>query len=123
MSIESPNKRRHVIPPAVQAQRMQRYAIYLMVLAFALVGANYQSLTLEGVLWFAAGLTAGFSVLCAVAVVILNGLAWNFDRMRVELQGGRQAQGVVLPGPTSPRQSWHGIEDAKAEEQPLREAI
>jgi hypothetical protein len=122
MSTESPNKRRHVIPPAVQAQRMQRYAVYLMVMAFVLVGANYEALTLESVLWFAAGLTAGFSVLCAVAVVILHGLAWNFDRMRVELQGGRQARGVVLPGPTSPRQSWHGIEDANAEE-PLQEAV
>jgi hypothetical protein len=101
---------------------MQRYAVYLMVMAFVLVGANYEALTLERVLWFAAGTTAGFSVLCAVAVVILHGLAWNFDRMRVELQGGRQAQGVALPGPTSPRQGWHGIEDASAEE-PLQEAV
>ena len=122
MSYESPNKRRHVIPPAVQAQRMQRYAVYLMVMAFALVGANYEALTMEGVLWFAAGITAGFSVLCAVAVVILHGLAWNFDRMREELQGGRQARGVVLPGPTSPRQGWHGIEDSSTEE-PLPKAI
>ncbi len=82
--------KRAVIPPAVLASRMQRYSIYLIVAAFLLVGANYDALSLSAVLWFAAGLTAGFAILCAVAVVLLNAIAWNFDRLRDELRGGRE---------------------------------
>ncbi|HKJ91944.1 MAG TPA: hypothetical protein VJ957_02195, partial [Longimicrobiales bacterium] len=59
--------------------------------AFLLMGANYDALTLPAVLWFAAGLSAAFAILCAVAVVLLNAIAWNFDRLRDELRGGRQA--------------------------------
>ena len=121
MTLDSPGRpgrsdaRRHVIPPAVQARRMQRYSIQLILLAFMLVAANYQALSLESVLWFAAGITAGFSVLCAVCVVILNGLAWNFDRMRDELQGGRQATQVGLKDQKSPRPSWHGLQETTPE--------
>lgn len=84
-------ERKHVIPPAVMAHRMQRYAIYLMVLAFVLMAVNFRALSLEAVLWFASGLVAAFALLCAVAVVTLHAVAWNFDRMREELRGGRQA--------------------------------
>ena len=93
-------ERRHVIPPAVQAARMQRYSLYLVTLAFIIVGANYQALTMASVLWFAAGLTAAFSLLCAIAVVILNAIAWNFDRLQSEL-GRRAAQSVAVPDPES----------------------
>ncbi len=105
------DRRRVVIPPAVQAMRMQRYSVYLLVIAFLLVGANYQSLTLEAVLWFAAGLSAAFSILCAICVVILNGLAWNFGRLREELRGGRSSQGVVSRDEATSRPTWHGIAD------------
>lgn len=84
-------ERRHVIPPAVLAGRMQRYSVYLMVAAFLLVAANFAALSASAVLWFAAGLVAGFALLCAIAVVILNAIAWNFDRLREELRGGRHA--------------------------------
>lgn len=88
--LEEPERKRAVIPPAILARRMQRYSIYLILLAFLLVGVNYDALTPSAVLWFAAGLTAGFAILCAVAVVLLNAIAWNFDRLRDELRGGRE---------------------------------
>jgi len=92
-----PPARRAVIPPAVLASRMQRYSIYLIVLAFIIVGANYQALTLSAILWFAAGLAASFALLCAIAVVILNAIAWNFDRLVSELRGERKAVDLSEP--------------------------
>ena len=84
-------ERKYVIPPAVLAIRMQRYSIALMIVAFVLIATNYANVTLGIVLWFAAGLTAVFAILCAITVVILNAIAWNFDRLREELKGGRSA--------------------------------
>ncbi len=91
-------ERRHVIPPAVQAARMQRYSVYLMALAFIIVAANYQSLTTGTILWFAAGITVTFSLLCAITVVILHAIAWNFDRLREEGAGRRQGWEVGASG-------------------------
>jgi hypothetical protein len=109
---EQPAKRRYVIPPSVQADRMHRYSIHLVLASFLLVGANYQSLTITNVLWFAAGITAAFSLLCAICVVMLHAVAWNFDRLREELRGGRAAQAVGTPDPTAPRRpSGLGLED------------
>ncbi len=93
------SERKHVIPPHVQAARMQRYSIYLLVGAFALVGVNYASLTMSAVLWFAAGISAAFALLCAIAVVILNAIAWNFDRLREEQIGLRSSQDFREPDP------------------------
>ncbi|MEJ2184480.1 MAG: hypothetical protein P8Z36_00920 [Gemmatimonadota bacterium] len=84
-------------PPAPESadrtapKEMQRYSVYLIVAAFLLMGLNYDALSLSAVLWFAAGLSAGFAILCAVAVVLLNAVAWNFDRLREELRGGRES--------------------------------
>ena len=78
--------RKAVIPPAILAVRMQRYSVYLMVLAFALLAVNYRELRLSSVLWYASVLCAVFAIMSAVAVVILNAVAWNFDRLRTELQ-------------------------------------
>ncbi len=86
--------RKYVIPPAVMAHRMQRYSIILMVVAFLLIGVNFTTLSREVVLWFAAGITAVFALLCAIAVVILNALAWNFERLKQELHGGPEATDV-----------------------------
>ncbi len=88
-----------VIPPHVQAARMQRYSVYLIIGAFAFVGANYSSLTMSSVLWFAAGICAAFALLCAVTVVILQAIAWNFDRIREEQKGRRPSQDLRPPGP------------------------
>jgi hypothetical protein len=71
---------------------MQRYSVALMVVAFVLLAVNYADLSVETVLWFAAMLTAVFAILCAVTVVILNAIAWNFDRLQDELKGGREVQ-------------------------------
>ncbi len=93
------SERKHIIPPHVQAARMQRYSLYLLVGAFAFVRANYSSLTMSSALWFAAGICAGFALLCAIAVVILQAIAWNFDRLREEQTGGRPSQDVRQVGP------------------------
>ena len=97
------SEKRHVIPPHIEATRMQRYSIYLMVGSFALVGVNYASLTVASVLWFAAGICAGFALLCAITVVILHAIAWNFDRLREEQAGLRTSQDFrdpsAAPGP------------------------
>ena len=84
--------RKFVIPPAVLANRMQRYAVYLMVCAFVLMLANVRALSLGAVLWFATAMAAAFALLCAVTAVILNGIQWNFERLKEDLTtGGRQA--------------------------------
>ncbi len=85
-------ERKYVIPPALLAIRMQRYSVALIAMAFTFIAINFANLSLEKVLWFAAGLTAVFAILCAVTVVILHAIAWNFDRLRDELKGGRQAR-------------------------------
>ena len=95
------SEKRHVIPPHVEAARMQRYSIYLMIGSFALVGANYASLTMASVLWFAAGICAGFALLCAITVVILHAIAWNFDRLREEQAGLRTSQDFRDPDSAS----------------------
>ena len=80
---------------------MQRYSIYLMIGSFALVGVNYASLTMASVLWFAAGICAGFGLLCAITVVILHAIAWNFDRLREEQTGLRTSQDFRDPARTA----------------------
>ena len=80
-----------VIPPAVLAHRMQRYALYLMICAFMLMALNYSALSLEAVLWFAAGLAAVFALLCATSAVLLNAIQWDYERLREEMRGGRQS--------------------------------
>ena len=92
---------KYVIPPALLAHRMQRYSVYLIVTAFLLIALNYRAVTVDAVLWFAAGLAATFALLCAVTVVVLNAIAWNFERMRDEWRGGRDV--TDMRGPRRPR--------------------
>jgi hypothetical protein len=101
----APGGKKYIIPPHVQADRMHRYSIYLLVVAFLLLGLNYASLTMANVLWFAAGLCACFALLCAIAVVILHAIAWNFDRLREEAAGARQSVSVGSPDAGQPRTS------------------
>ncbi len=77
--------KKHVNLPALLAGRMQRYSIYLMVVAFVLLGINLAEITRETALWFMAGLSAVFALLCGIAVTILDAIAWNFERLREEL--------------------------------------
>jgi hypothetical protein len=84
--------RKYVIPPAVLANRMQRYAVYLIVCAFVLLLANVRALSVEAILWFATAMAAAFALICAVTAVILNAIQWNFERLKEELTtGGRRA--------------------------------
>ena len=78
--------RKHVIPPAILAVRMQRYSVYLMLLAFGLLAVNFRNLTATNVIWYASILCAVFAILCAVAVTILNAIAWNFDRLLLQMK-------------------------------------
>lgn len=84
-------QRKYVVPPAVMAFRMHRYSIALIIMAILLVILNFSMVNLPVLLWFAAGLAAVFALMCAVTVVVLNAIAWNFDRLREELRGGREA--------------------------------
>ncbi|MFQ5704654.1 MAG: hypothetical protein ACE5HT_11600 [Gemmatimonadales bacterium] len=84
-------ERKHVIPPALMAHRMQRYSLALMILAFVFFVPMLGDLTMEKVLWFGAGVTAVLAIMCAIAVAILHALAWNFDRMKMEMHGGPEA--------------------------------
>lgn len=84
--------RKFVIPPAILAHRMQRYAVYLIVCAFVLMLANVRGVSLEALLWFATAMASAFALLCAVTAVILNAVQWSFERLKEDLTtGGRQA--------------------------------
>jgi O-antigen/teichoic acid export membrane protein len=73
------------------AHRMQRYSLALIIISFLLVALNWATVTLPTILWVAAGVAAMFALLCAITVVILHAIAWNFDRLRMELRGGPEA--------------------------------
>jgi hypothetical protein len=83
-------EKKYVVPPAVMAHRMQRYSVALIFISFLLVVLNYSTVNLPVVLWFAAGVAAAFALLCAVTVIVLHAIAWNFDRLKEELRGGRE---------------------------------
>ena len=57
--------KRHVIPPAVEAERMRRYSVFLMIGAFLLVGLNFAELTPARLLWFGAVLLGVMIVFAA----------------------------------------------------------
>lgn len=79
--------KRYVIPPAVEAQRMQRYSVLLMIGAFALIGINIAELTPGRLLWFGAMLLAVVAIVLAAAAVVLRALQWHYDRLADEFHG------------------------------------
>ncbi|UCF41298.1 MAG: hypothetical protein JSW43_02895 [Gemmatimonadota bacterium] len=82
--------RKFVIPPGALAQRMQRYAVYLIVCCFVLMLANVQAVSLDALLWFATAMAAAFALLCGVTAVILHAIQWKFERLMEDLAtGGR----------------------------------
>jgi hypothetical protein len=84
--------RKFGLPPAVLADRMQRYAVYLIVCAFVLMLANVRAFSLGALLWFATAIAAAFALLCGVTAVILKAIHWNYERLKEDLTtGGRQA--------------------------------
>jgi Na+/H+-dicarboxylate symporter len=80
-------RKRYVIPPAVEAQRMNRYAVLLMIGAFALVGANIAELTPSRLMWFGALLLAVVAIVLAATAVVLRALQWHYDRLADEFHG------------------------------------
>lgn len=86
--------RKYVNLPAVLASRMQRYSIYLLIMAFVLLGLNLHVLTRETAVWFVAGLVAVFAILCGIATTVLDAIAWNFEHLREELDTERTSVGV-----------------------------
>ncbi len=77
--------KKHVNLPALLAFRMQRYSILLIVVAMVSLFFNRGEITGGTALWFIAGLSAVFALLCGIGVTILDAIAWNFERLREEL--------------------------------------
>ncbi|MEK7667568.1 MAG: hypothetical protein AAB409_02860 [Gemmatimonadota bacterium] len=104
--------KRHVIPPAVEGERMRRYSVMLMLLAFVLIGANFAALNPANLLWFGALLLAVLSILLAATAVVMRGLQWHYDRIIEEVRGstrgstrvddeGAEPGASPAPGPVS----------------------
>lgn len=79
--------KRHVIPPAVEAERMRRYSVMLILLAFVLIGANFAALSPANLMWFGALLLAVLALLLAATAVVMRGLQWHYDRIIEEVRG------------------------------------
>ena len=77
--------KKHVNLPALLAFRMQRYSLLLIVVAMVSLFFNRAEITPGTGLWFVAGLSAVFALLCGIGVTILDAIAWNFERLREEL--------------------------------------
>jgi hypothetical protein len=90
--------KRHVIPPAVEAERMQRYSVLLMIGGFVLLGANYAELTPSNLLWFAALLLAVVAIVLASAAVVMRGLQWHYDRLADEFRGIARVTSTDISG-------------------------
>jgi len=79
--------KRHVIPPAVEGERMRRYSVVLMALAVVLMGANFAALNPANLMWFGALLLAVLALLLAATAVVMRGLQWHYDRIIEEVRG------------------------------------
>jgi len=79
--------KRHVIPPAVEAERMRRYSVILIVVAFVMLGLNFQELTPARLLWFGALLLAVMGIVLGAAGVVMRGLQWHYDKLADEFRG------------------------------------
>jgi hypothetical protein len=90
--------KRHVIPPAVEAERMRRYSVILMVIAFVLLGFNHAELTTARLLWFLAMLLAVFAIVLGAAGVVMRGLQWHYDRLADEMRGHPRVTSTDVSG-------------------------
>lgn len=79
--------KRHVIPPAVEGERMRRYSVLLMVGAFALIGLNVNEFNVTNLLRFGASLLANMAIVLATGAVVMRGLQWHYDRLADEFRG------------------------------------
>jgi hypothetical protein len=90
--------KRHVIPPAVEAERMRQYSIILMILAFLLLGFNFAELKLANLLWFGAILLAVISIVVGASAVVMRGLQWHYDRLAEEFRGHARTTSTDVSG-------------------------
>jgi hypothetical protein len=79
--------KRQVIPPAVEAERMRRYSVFLVIGAFVLLGLNIAELTPARLLWFGALLLAVMGIVVGAAGVVMRGLQWHYDKLADEFRG------------------------------------
>jgi len=90
--------KRHVIPPAVEADRMRRYSVILMIIAFVFLGANHAELTTARLLWFLALLLAVMAIVLGASAVVMRGLQWHYDRLADELKGHPRVTSTDVSG-------------------------
>ena len=90
--------KRHVIPPAVEAERMRRYSVILMVVAFVMLGLNIQELTPARLLWFGALLLAVMGIVLGAAGVVMRGLQWHYDKLADEFRGHPRVTSTDVSG-------------------------
>jgi hypothetical protein len=96
--------KRHVIPPAVEGERMRRISVILMLGALALMAANGSELTPQRLLWYGSGLLAVVAIVLATTSLVMRGLQWHYDRIVEEVRGSLRGsaraadEGVVEPG-------------------------
>jgi hypothetical protein len=90
--------KRHVIPPAVEAERMRRYSVILMIIAFILLGANHAEVTTARLLWFLALLLAVMAIVVGASAVVMRGLQWHYDRLADEFRGHPRVTATDLSG-------------------------
>jgi NhaP-type Na+/H+ or K+/H+ antiporter len=93
--------RRNVIPPAVEAERMRRYSVVLMIVAFVLLGLNIQELTPARLLWFGAILLAVMGIVLGAAGVVMRGLQWHYDKLADEFRGKPRVTSTDVSGVTA----------------------
>jgi uncharacterized membrane protein YdbT with pleckstrin-like domain len=79
--------KRHVIPPAVEGERMRRYSIILMLGAFALMAGNAAELTPQRLLWYGSIVLTLIAIVLGTTSVVMRGLQWHYDRILEEVRG------------------------------------
>ena len=90
--------KRHVLPPAVEAERMRRYSVILVIGAFFLVGLNFNELTPARLLWFGALLLGVMGIVLGAAGVVMRGLQWHYDKLADEFRGHPRVTSTDVSG-------------------------
>jgi hypothetical protein len=90
--------KRHVLPPAVEAERMRRYSVVLVIGAFFLVGLNFSELTPTRLLWFGAVLLGVMGIVVGAAGVVMRGLQWHYDKLAEEFRGHPRVTSTDVSG-------------------------
>ena len=79
--------KRHVIPPAVEGERMRRISVILMLGAVALLAANTTELTPQRLLWYGSIVLVVIAIVLACTSLVMRGLQWHYDRIIEEMRG------------------------------------